>query len=149
MTRAGRKSEGPALVRRLDGSDQAKQRLETILATIAGQLCISEACQILGIEQSMFFRLRGEVLQASLAQLEPRPRGRPPAGSLPGEQRCAALEQRIEELEVELKIAAVRDEVARILPRGGQPASRGKKTTHGKSRKTRRRDRGKARRRQP
>jgi hypothetical protein len=146
MTHAGRKPEGPALVRRLDGSDQAKQRLETILATIAGRLSIAEACRALGVEHSMFFRLRTEVLEAGLAQLEPRPRGRPPRVSLPAEQRCTALAQRVEELEADLKIAAVREEVARILPRSGMPAVSGKKTTRGKSRKSRRRAHDKSRR---
>jgi hypothetical protein len=146
MTRAGRKPEGPALVRRLDGSDQAKQRLETILATIAGRLSVSRACRELGIEHSMFFRLRTEVLEAGLARLEPRPRGRPPTISLPGEQHCAVLTQRVEELETEVKIAAVREEVARILPRGRTAAVAGKKTHGSKARKSRRRAHGKSRR---
>jgi hypothetical protein len=98
MNHAGRKPQGPALVRRLDGSDQAKQRLEIILATIAGTLPIDEACRKLGIEHSMLFRLRTEVLEAALTRLEPRPRGRPPAVSSPSEQRCSALEQRVGEL---------------------------------------------------
>ena len=139
MTHAGRKPEGPALVRRLDGSDQAKQRLETILATIAGSLSIDQACQALGIEHSMLFRLRTEVLEAALARLEPRPCGRPPAASSPSEQRCSALEQRVKELEADLKIAGVREEVVRVLPYGRTAAAPRKKTTRGASRKSRRR----------
>ena len=139
MSHAGRKPQGPALVRHLDGSDQAKQRLEILLATIAGTLSIDEACQKLGIEHSMLFRLRTEVLEAALARLEPRPRGRPPTVSSSSEQRCSALEQRIEELETDLKIAVVREEVARILPHGETTTVPGKKTTPGTLRKSRRR----------
>jgi hypothetical protein len=139
MSHAGRKPQGPALVRRLDGSDQAKQRLEIILATIAGTLPIEEACRELGIEHSMLFRLREEVLEAALARLEPRPKGRPPAASSPAEHRCIALQRRIEELEADLKIATVREEVARILPQGRSAAAPGKKTTRGATRKSRRR----------
>ena len=138
MSHAGRKPQGPALARRLDGSDQAKQRLEIILATIAGTLPIEEACRELGIEHSMLFRLRNEVLEAGLARLEPRPKGRPSAASSPAEQRCIALQRRVEELEAELKIATVREEVARILPHG-RSAAPGKKTTRGAARKSRRR----------
>jgi hypothetical protein len=139
MSHAGRKPQGPALVHRLEGSDQAKQRLEIILATIAGTLPIEEACRELGIEHSMLFRLRTEVLEAALARLEPRPRGRPPVAASAAEQRCLALEQRVQELEAELKIATVREEVARILPHGGATAASGKKTTQRPSRKSRRR----------
>jgi hypothetical protein len=137
MSHAGRKPQGPALVRHMDGSDQAKQRLEILLATIAGSLSIDEACRELGIEHSMLFRLRTEVLEAALAQLEPRPRGRPPTVSSPSEQRCKALAQRVEELEAELKIAVVREEVARILPHGGTADTMGKKTPRDTLRKSR------------
>jgi len=139
MSHAGRKPQGPALVRRLDGSDRAKQRLEIILATIAGTLPIEEACRELGIEHSMLFRLREEVLEAALARLEPRPKGQPPAASSPAEQRCIALQRRIEELEADLKIATVREEVASILPQGRSAAAPGKKTTRAATRKSRRR----------
>jgi len=139
MSHAGRKPQGPTLVRRLEGSDQAKQRLEVLLATIAGTLSIDQACQELGIEHSMLFRLRTEVLEAALARLEPRPLGRPPSYASPAEERCVALEQRVEELEADLKIAAVREEVARILPQGRAKAAPGKKTTPGSPRKSRRR----------
>ncbi len=131
MTRAGRKPQGPALVRRLTGSPQAKLRLEVILATITGALSVEAACQKLGIEQSMLFRLRSAVLEAGLARLEPQPRGRPPRPSSPEQDRCLNLMQRIEELETELKMAAVRDELSRILPRAESAIASEKKTTPG------------------
>ena len=78
MKRKGCKPLGSALVEHLDGSLQAKERLEVILETIAGRLTIDQACQRLGVQEARFHRLRTEVLEASLARLEPRSAGRPP-----------------------------------------------------------------------
>ena len=129
MTHAGRKPTGPALVHRLEGSERAKQRLEAILETIAGQLTIDEACQRLGIKPAMFHELRTEVLEASLARLEPRPLGRPQQQTPAEELKCVELERRVEELESELKIAAVREEIARVMPRRADADPPVKKTT--------------------
>ena len=103
MTHAGRKPLGPALVEHLDGSQRAKQRLEVILATIAGQLTIDQASEQLGIKPAMFYRLRTEVLEAGLARLEPRPIGRPP-------QSATAEERKSEGLQLEVGRAAGRTE---------------------------------------
>ncbi len=59
---AGRKPIGPPLVRRLDGSEQAKDRMEVILQTIAGMMTIRQACDRLGIDEARFFQLRTEAL---------------------------------------------------------------------------------------
>lgn len=129
MGHAGRKPTGPALVQHLEGSERAKQRLEVILSTIAGQMTIDEACSCLGIKPAMFYRLRTEALEAGLARLEPRPMGRPPHTVTADEIRCAELRQEVEELRSELKLAEVREEVARVMPRGVQADPPGKKTT--------------------
>jgi hypothetical protein len=124
MSRAGRKPLGPALVHNLEGSEQAKQRLEVILETIAGRLTIEQACQRLGIGEAMFHRLRTEVLEAGLARLEPRPMGRPRQPTTPEQRRSADLEQQLAQLESELKLAAVREEITRVMPhlsRGDPP----------------------------
>ena len=55
------------------------------------------------------------MLEAALERLEPRPRGWPSASSAPSEQRCIALEQRVAELEADLKITTIREEVAQFL----------------------------------
>ena len=87
---AGRKPLGPALVEHLDGSTSAKERLELILQTLAGQVTVVGACQLLDISEAMFYKLRNRVLQVCLEDLEPKPRGRPPqlstadAGALGG-----------------------------------------------------------------
>ena len=74
---AGRKPLGPALVEHLDGSTSAKERLELILATIAGKVTVVAAAEQLGISEAMFYKLRSRVLQVSLEDLEPKPIGRP------------------------------------------------------------------------
>ena len=136
MRHAGRKPQGPALVRHLDGSEQAKARLEVILATIAGELTIEEACERLDIKPARFFHLRNEVLAAGLKRLEPRPLGRPAQHPGVEEQRCQELQEQVAQLQDELKIAAVREEVAHVLSHR-DAASPVKKTTAGKGRKPR------------
>jgi hypothetical protein len=113
---AGRKPLGPKLVDHLDGSERAKERLELILETVAGKLTISEACDRLGIEEAMFFRLRMQALEAALSRLEPRPSGRPRQNSSPERERIVDLERALEEKELELKAAEVRAEVAQAIP---------------------------------
>ena len=139
MTRLGRKPLGPALVQHLDGSPRAKERLEVILETLAGQLTITQACARLGINEAMLHRLRSEVLAAGLAQLEPKPLGRPPRIPTAEQQQCEALQRRVAELETELKIATTREEIALVLAPRSEPASPLKKTTAMPSRKRRRR----------
>lgn len=129
MMRAGRKPLGPALVRHLNGSERAKQRLELILETIVGRLTIEEACRQLGIEHAMFYELRTDVLKAGLARLEPRPMGRPRCPTSVENTQIAELQSRVEHLESELKLATVREEIARVMPYRAEAAPPGKKTT--------------------
>lgn len=128
---AGRKPLGPALVEHLDGSPLAKERLELILATNAGQITVVEAARQLGISEAMFYKLRTRVLQVALADLEPKPIGRPPEVVSEAAQEQAA---RIAELERELAAQTVRLELAQVLPHVVQsPAAAAlKKTTRQK-----------------
>lgn len=139
MTRLGRKPLGPALVQHLDGSPRAKERLEVILQTLAGRLTIAEAGERLGINEAMFHRLRSEVLAAGLAQLEPKPLGRPPRIPTAEQQQCEALQRRVAELEAELRIATTREEIALVLAPRPEQAPPLKKTTDMRFRKRRRR----------
>jgi hypothetical protein len=77
MARRGRKPTGGLLVERLEGSEHAKSRLKVIVETLSGQTTIPDACALLGIQESMFHKMRAQVLQAALSRLEPRPLGRP------------------------------------------------------------------------
>ncbi len=135
MTRRGRKPTGTNLVEHLEGSERAKSRLKAILETLSGQRSIPEACQELGIQESMFHRVRSEVLQTALDRLEPRPLGRPPLPQPPEQVRIAELEAENLQLCMELKAAEVRRELAEKLPRLAKPENidparePGKKTT--------------------
>jgi hypothetical protein len=113
-----RPAMGPDLVHKLSGSEEAKARLKVILETVAGSRTVESACQELGLGRSRFFELRDHVLQAAMADLEPKPRGRPAETPDP-----EALQQRLQELEAEhehlldeLEIAHVREEIRLVLP---------------------------------
>ncbi len=135
MPRRGRKPTGTNLVEHLEGSERAKARLKAILETLSGQRSIPEVCGELGIQESMFHRVRSEVLQTALDRLEPRPLGRPPRQVSPQDVREAELEEKNLRLQLELKAAEVRRELAEKLPRLAKPqninpaAEPGKKTT--------------------
>jgi hypothetical protein len=108
--------------------------MEVILETVAGKLTIREACDRLGIEEAMFFRLRMQALQAGLSRLEPRPAGRPPRSQSVEGERIAELEQELQDKEVELKATGVRLEIAQAMPQLVQDGDV-KKTTDQKQRR--------------
>jgi transposase-like protein len=131
MARRGRKPLGAQLVDRLEGSEHAKLRLKVILETLAGRQTIPEACDALGIQESMLHRVRCEVLQTALDRLEPRPLGRPPQVPSAEAQRVAELEEENVRLRAELRAAEIRRELAEKLPGLSRPAAEpGKKTAH-------------------
>jgi hypothetical protein len=131
MTRRGRKPLGAQLVDRLEGSEHAKIRLKVILETLAGRQTIPEACDELGIQESMLHRVRSEVLQTALGRLEPRPMGRPSHASSPQDQRLAELQDEVLHLQAKLRAAEIRRELAEKLPGVSKPADGPrKKTTH-------------------
>lgn len=123
--RTGRKPAGPQIAERLEGSPAAKQRLEVILETIAGQLTVPQACQRLGIGESRFHALRNQTLQATLEALEPRPLGRPAKPASPEPAEVNALQEEMRRLQAELELAQVQLRLARIHPAliGIQPAA--------------------------
>jgi hypothetical protein len=137
MTRQGRKPLGAALVQHLPGSLRAKERLQVILQTIAGNLRVAEACDRLGIREAMFHRLRAGVLQAGLAHLEPRPLGRPSQQVSSEQEQMADLERRLGDLNAELQLAGVREEIAHVLPHVVIHDAARKKTKPSRSRRKR------------
>lgn len=74
---AGRKPMGFEQVELLSGSEAAKRRLAVLLANVAGELSVDEACAALGLHKSRFFELRKSWLAESVQALEPEPSGRP------------------------------------------------------------------------
>jgi len=139
MTRQGRKPLGPKLVKHLPGSLRAKQRLEVILQTIAGNLTVGEACDRLGIGEAMFHRLRAGVLQAGLSHLEPRPLGRPRQAVSPDHEELSDMQHRLSDLEAELHLAEVRGEIAQVLPHVSTREPQGKKAAPVRFRRKRQR----------
>jgi transposase-like protein len=123
MAQRGRKPNGANLVERLDGSQRAKTRLTLILETLSGKRTIADACRELGIHETMFHKMRAEVLQTALGRLEPRPLGRPPRTLTPQDLRLSELEGENVRLEIELKAAEARRQLAESLPRLSQSVS--------------------------
>jgi hypothetical protein len=117
----GRPPSGPKLVNGLDGSEAAKRRLRVILETLTGQRKIDDACAELGIGKSAFNELRSRVLQGALADLEPKPRGRPKREEPVSPADLAALKAEREDLLQELEISYLREEVMLTFPELFQP----------------------------
>jgi hypothetical protein len=130
MAQRGRKPTGPQLVEHLDGSLRAKTRLKAILETLAGQRTIPNVCAELGIQDTMFHKLRTEVLQTALGRLEPRPIGRPSHRETPADRQVIELQAEIQRLQFQLQASEIRRELAEAAPPLKKPAERpGKKTT--------------------
>jgi transposase-like protein len=125
---AGRKPLGPALVEHLEGSDNAKERLELILSTLAGQISVVAAAEQLGISEAMFYKVRHRVLQVCLEDLEPKPLGRPPVRLTEDQQQRQELETQVTALQRELAAQSVRVELLQALPHVVKTVPAGKKT---------------------
>ena len=125
----GRKPLGPELVEHLEGSTNAKERLELILSTLAGQISVVAAAERLGISEAMFYKVRNRVLQLCLEDLEPKPLGRPPVRLTEDQQQRQELETQVTALQRELAAQSVRVELLQALPHVVKPVPSGKKTT--------------------
>lgn len=130
MTHRGRKPLATAHLQHLSGSQQAKRRLAMILKTMLGELTVAEACGQLGISESRFHALRNQWLQEALVLLEPRHVGRPPKHvESEASRQIAQLEATLQEVQQQLEVAAVRREIAAVLPHVASPVRPpGKKT---------------------
>jgi hypothetical protein len=118
----GRRPAGPEYVDQLDGSALAKERLQVVLQTLAGQCRLGEACARLAMSEQRFHQIREEALRAAVAALEPKPAGRPAAATAASPQH-QALQQQLEQLQVELQAARLREEIALTLPQHSNAAS--------------------------
>jgi hypothetical protein len=111
---AGRYPAGPEYVEQLDGSEQAKRRLRIVLETMAGHCGIGQAARRLGVTEQRVHQLREDAMRAALAELEPKPAGRPRRQIEPA--NAAALAEQVLELEKQLRAARVRESIALVLP---------------------------------
>jgi len=112
----GRYPAGPEYVEHLDASSLAKERLQVVLETLAGTCRVQEACERLQVGEVRFHQLRLQALQAAAERLETRPGGRPRRVVSGETEQIEALQERMTELEVELRAAQVREELALVLP---------------------------------
>ena len=117
----GRPPLGPELAERVEGSAPAKERLRLILATLAGQMPVPEACERLGLSEARFHELRQECLHAAAATLEPKPLGRPVAQVTAEAQEIASLKQQVQALKIDLRAAQIHEELALLMPHVLQP----------------------------
>src|SRR5262245_5324583 len=113
----GRRPVGPELAEQLDGSAEARRRMRVVLATIAGTCRVREACEQLGICEQRFETIRATAIGAGIEALEARPMGRPPKVLTEAQAEIERLRERVAELEAQLRVAAVRAELAGALPR--------------------------------
>ena len=111
----GRPVLGGRLVDALDAPRAAQRRVRVILATLNGTQTIAEACTALGIGRSRFHALRQQVLRGALDAVTGRARGRPPTRAAVSPE-VAALRARIRELELTLRTALLRSEIALTMP---------------------------------
>jgi transposase-like protein len=125
----GRRPLGPALVTALALPRQTRERLQVVLETLTGALTLDGAARRLGLGRTRVVALRRQALRGAADALAPRPVGRP-ATAAPDRSAVAALEARVQELELALQAALVRTEVALTMPfllrRGGSKKKEGR-----------------------
>jgi len=122
----GRRPVGPEYAEQLAGSETAKLRAKVILETMTGTCRLKEACQRLGISEQRFHQLREEMMTAAVKALEPGHAGRPAHTPTPAEEQVVALEQQLQDKEVELRAAKAREEIALIMPEIKHPSPPGR-----------------------
>jgi hypothetical protein len=116
MNMRGRYPSGPEYVDGWEASQPAKERLKGVLETLGGNARVQEVCQRLKISEPRFHQLREQVIDASLASLEPRRPGRRRRSDSPLEQQVRDLEKQVADLKVQLHVAQVREEIRLVLP---------------------------------
>jgi hypothetical protein len=123
----GRPPKGAKLVEKLDGSEEAKRRLELVLQTIAGKRDVASVCEELGIKKTAFVKIRDKVLQSALQGIEPKPSGRP-RKEPEKPDRVTELEKQVEHLKKELTYAHVREEILTTMPELYRPEAEKKRS---------------------
>jgi hypothetical protein len=120
----GRLPSGPEFVMKLNGSFLARQRAKVLLETVAGSSRVIEACAQLQICEQRFDQIRIEAFQALVNALEPQAGGRPAKVWSAADVEVLRLKERVAELEVELKAALIRAELAVTLPQVAEVESK-------------------------
>jgi hypothetical protein len=97
-----------------------------LLETLSGQRTVTAASQMLGISRRRFHTLRTEFLHSALDMLAPRPAGRPSQKPISNDY-MARLEAEVHTLQIDLRAAQVREEIALAMPHLLLRHRRGKK----------------------
>ena len=112
----GRRMDGPELVSKLEGSEQAKERLGLIMRTFSGELSVEEACRKMGVGLTAFSALRKKALASALTELEPGRPGRPARVESVSVEAYNKLKSENIELRLDLEAARLREEIALVMP---------------------------------
>jgi len=137
MANAGRPPKKLDHVDGLHGAEAEKRRLRVALETLTGDMTVREACRQLGVSESRFHALRREALQGALAGVSAGQAGRPREVEPEAARRIRELEAEVKELEMDLRTAKMRAELALVMPevlRGKKNEVRAK-TRRGKKRR--------------
>ena len=114
--RHGRRPNPAELIDSLDGSESAKARLKRIVETLAGDRTIPDASHAVALGESRFHFIRQEALQAALAELEPKPRGRRPKCRIPDDaaDQLQRLVEQNRQLRAQLQTLGIQRDLARL-----------------------------------
>lgn len=128
--KSDRSEDVAQLLRRLQGSMAAKERLSAFLAVLAGQQTPATAALDLGVSTRRFRALRSHLLQAALTSLEPQPVGRPSHQSAEVDKAVVAdLQNELQDLRIDVRAAQIREEIALAMPHLLRRKRRGKRKT--------------------
>ena len=106
-------------------AQKARQRAALILKVRSGQLTARAAAQTLGISRQAYYQWENRALQAMLTALEEQPRGRPRQR---GDPKQKALEQKVEQLQEQVRLHEQREKLRRIIKQWEEPRARGSST---------------------
>jgi len=139
--RLGRPPKGVDHVDSVSGSEDAKERLRSVLLALTGELTRAEAAARIGVSERRLRELRDRALASAVESLEPGRPGRPPKARPSAEaERAARLEEESEMLAFELEVSRTREELALLMPHlvrsetGSSPGGPGKAQASGSGR---------------
>ena len=116
-SRRGRPHQGAQLVEKLEEcSDEARQRLKVIVQTLAGEITVEEACEILNINRSAFNKLRTGFIANAVHLLEPKKPGRKKREVSAEQMENQKLRAENERLKFQLKAQQLREEIGILMP---------------------------------
>lgn len=98
----GRRSEMTSLVRGIEASGAARERMTVMLLTLAGQWSVREGYERLGMRRTRFQDLRRQMLEAAVGALEGGVAGRPRRIVQSESRRIGRLRVALEETRQEL-----------------------------------------------